>query len=274
MISELDETIRQILIRSAGIDPAQIDISFDIPNREWSSGISRPTVNCYLFDIRENLHLKQMGQSTEQFGTKNAGRRPSVLRYDLTYLITAWTRAVDDEHRLLWRVLQTLLRFPSLPDDMLQGALRDHELPIYTSIARPDSVLKSPGEFWTALENQIKPALTYTVVVATDRDVVPAGPPVMTLSTQYQQPETTIERFVWFGGTVRADDGGPVAGAMIEVEGLGMHGMSDEEGRFRVRVPAPGKYVLIARFNEQTQRREVEIPEPQYDLTLPGSQPR
>ncbi|HMO60352.1 MAG TPA: Pvc16 family protein [Roseiflexaceae bacterium] len=273
MISELDETIRQLLMRAGGIDPAQIEISFDIPNREWSSGISRPTINCYLFDIRENLHLKQHGQTVEGHGSRTAARRPSVLRYDLTYLITAWTRAVEDEHRLLWRVLQTLLRFPALPEDMLQGDLREHDLPIYTSIARPDSVLKSPGEFWTALENQIKPSLTYTVVLATDRDAIPAGPPVMTLETRYQQPETPIEQFVWFGGTVRGSDGAPVAGAVIEIEGLGLHGFSDDEGRFRVRVPTPGRYVLIARFSGQIQRREVEIPEPQYDMTLPGSLP-
>ena len=75
MLSKLDETIRQLLIKEGGLDPAEIDVSFDIPNREWSAGISKPTVNCYLFDIHENAEMRQHGMQMERPGTNSAARR-------------------------------------------------------------------------------------------------------------------------------------------------------------------------------------------------------
>jgi hypothetical protein len=61
MISELDESIRKLLVRQGGLDPLDIDIRFEIPDREWSSTISKPTVNCYLYDIHENRQLREEG---------------------------------------------------------------------------------------------------------------------------------------------------------------------------------------------------------------------
>ena len=62
MIDDLVETLRQLLIQKAGLNPTEVDISFDIPTRDWatSSAATRPTVNLYLYDIRENLRLREM----------------------------------------------------------------------------------------------------------------------------------------------------------------------------------------------------------------------
>ena len=54
MISDLNETIKQLLIKKGAFDPAEVDIRFETPSREWSASISKPTVNAYLCDIREN----------------------------------------------------------------------------------------------------------------------------------------------------------------------------------------------------------------------------
>lgn len=189
MLSDLDESIRQILIKEGGFDPVDIDISFDIPNREWSGGISKPTLNCYLFDIHENLERRQQGMQTENRGTPMAVRRRAPFYYDLTYLVTAWTRMVEDEHRLLWHTLRTLVRFSVLPDEHIQGTLSDYGLPIHTRTAQPNGVLKSPGEFWGALGNHLKPSLAYVVTVALDRDAFMAGPPVLTTTVRLRQHE-------------------------------------------------------------------------------------
>ena len=101
MIAELDETIRQLLLREGGLDPSDVDVSFDLPNREWSMGISKPTLNCYLFDIRENRELRQSGLAMVGSGTRAAVRIREPIRVSVTYLITAWTRQVEDEHRLI-----------------------------------------------------------------------------------------------------------------------------------------------------------------------------
>ena len=48
MITDLDETIKQLLIQKGALEPAEVDISFETPKREWSASISKPTVNLYL----------------------------------------------------------------------------------------------------------------------------------------------------------------------------------------------------------------------------------
>jgi hypothetical protein len=282
MISDLDDTIRQVLVREGGIAPSQIDISFDTPNREWSAGISRPTINCYLFDIRENLKLKQQGQQLARQDDDRIVRRSTPLLYDLTYLVTAWTRAVEDEHRLLWRVLQTLVRFTVLPAGMLQGALREHPVAIHTSVARPDSVLKSPGEFWTALENQLKPSLSYTVILATERETIPAGPPlamppVVAVGTTGASPTRATDQLaasdderqpIWFGGTIRDGAGAPLAGASIAIDGHGAAVRSDTAGRFRLQIDQPGRYTLVVQADGRSRRHEIDISFPRFDVTL------
>ena len=267
MLSELDESIRQLLIEAGGFDPTEIDVSFDLPNREWSVGITKPTLNCYLFDIRENGELRQQGLQTEKGNGNGASRRRPRLFFDLTYLITAWTRAVEDEHRLLWHTLTTLVRFATLPAEHLQGRLRENDTPIYTRAAQPNSVLKSPGEFWTALENQLKPSLSYVVTLALDRDAFPSGPPVLTTSLKFF-PETAPENPLWFGGTVRDDAGLPIDGATVEVEGHAFQAITGVEGTFRLRLPAAGRYTLVTRHGGTTRRSEIDVPATTYDITL------
>ena len=295
MIVELDESIRQLLIKAGGVDPADIEVSFDIPNREWSAGISKPTLNCYLFDIRENRELRQHGMENKSAGGQIAFRqRPSAF-FDLTYLVTAWTREVEDEHRLLWPALQTLIRFEKIPIEYLQGALRESGEPIYARTAMPEGVLKSPGEFWTALENQIKPSVSYVVTLSMLRDRLPVGPPVLTAGLRVPWPGGVDERWSWFGGIVRDAAGAPLGGAAVELERLDrrvgggdgldaklaagavgagertLRASTDREGRYRLRVPGPGRYRLTARSGALVQQREIDIPEPSYDLRLGDS---
>jgi hypothetical protein len=92
------------------------------------------------------------------------------VRIDCSYLITAWpsegsnTPALD-EHRLLGEVMKVLLRYPLLPDPVLQGALRDQPFPPPSSTLQPGH-LQNLGEFWQALGGKPKAALNYTVTVA------------------------------------------------------------------------------------------------------------
>lgn len=279
MFSELDETIRQILVKEGGFDPGEIDVSFEIPNSEWSAGISKPTLNCYLFDIRENRDLQKTGVRVEKKGPDNGFvRRRPPMRLDLTYLVTAWTRAVEDEHRLLWGALSTLMRFDVLPGAHLQGVLRDHDLPIYATIARAEGVLKSPGEFWTALENQIKPSLSYVVTLAVDYEAVEAGPPISLLTTRIMRSTAEDEaaaRGVAAGkgqavatkveirGTVRNRAGAPVSGVTVTVEGRADDGRpTADDGVFALRNLLPGqRYTLRAtRGDGAPQRITIDIP--------------
>lgn len=270
MFSDLDESIKQILVKEGNLEPSEIEISFEIPNREWSAGISKPTLNCYLFDIRENRELRQGGMQTDRSEANGVPhkRRPP-LRLDLTYLITAWTRAVEDEHRLLWHALHTLMRFAILPPGLLQGELRDHQLPIYTKLVQ-EGVLKSPGEFWTALENQLKPSLSFVATLAVERERFLAGPPVLTFTTTLRnlELEGAAGAETRLGGVVRDAAGAPLAGAAVFVEGHAGPVATDAEGRFILRVPQPGPYILVARAGETITRQAITVPAPDYSLTL------
>ena len=85
MFADLDETIRQLLIKGIPLDLSEVDVSFEAPDREWSGRLSRPTINCFLYDVRENLdlratdfeHMRNNGKGTT---TTSAFRRASMPR--------------------------------------------------------------------------------------------------------------------------------------------------------------------------------------------------
>ena len=91
--------------------------------------------------------------------------RPDV-RLDLTYCVTAFANAVEDEHRLLARALVTLFQYPNLPPELLQGAVAGQE--IRTFAAQADGVMQSPAEFWGSMDNDLKPSIDYKVTLKID----------------------------------------------------------------------------------------------------------
>ncbi len=181
LISDLDEALRQLLIQHGPLDPGQVDVNFDVPDREWSAGLAKPAVNLYLYDIRENRELRETNWVTERRAENEVTRRRAPVRIDLSYLVTAWTREVEDEHRLLWQVMAALFRNPELPPELLQGTLRSQERPVRLVTAQPDGVLKEPGDFWAALDNQLKPSVHLLATVELDLSLLTVAPPVKTV---------------------------------------------------------------------------------------------
>jgi hypothetical protein len=192
MISELDETIRQLLIKKVPLEPSEVNVSFEIPNREWATSISKPTVNLYLYDIRENHELRAYEWTVERDNNRTATRRRAPLRMDLSYLVTAWTNDVGDEHRLLWRVLATLSRHCPLPEELLQGKLKEQELEIRTTTAQPDGLFRSPADFWSALDSQIKPSINYVVILPLDLEMTETAPIVLGTTLRMNQKEVSM----------------------------------------------------------------------------------
>ena len=270
MISDIDETIREILIKEGGFDTGEVDISFEIPTREWSGSISKPTLNCYLFDIRENIERRQYGMRTDGANPSGTVRRRPPTYFDLTYVITAWTRVVEDEHRLLWHVLTTLKRFSTLPTEHLQGVLMEQQTEINVQTAHPESLIKNPNDFWGALDNQLRPALSFVVTIAYDRPFGPVGPPVLSTMVRIQQRGTDApaEAFLWIGGTVQDEQKQPIRQASVTLEGRAERAMTDGEGRWRLRVPRPGTYAVIVETEGRTARHEIDVPIASYALTL------
>ena len=164
MIHDLDATLKELLVQKMPLDLSAVDVSFDMPNREWSGRVVKPTLNLFLYDTRENHELRSNQRGLVRNGAVGSERRAPV-RMDLTYLISAWTTDVSDEHQLLGRVLTTLLRFPLLPDDVLKGSLLAQPLPVQAWIAQPERT-PNPWDFWGNMENRMKAALCFVLTVS------------------------------------------------------------------------------------------------------------
>jgi hypothetical protein len=164
VIHDVDATLKELLVQKTPLDVSAVDVSFDMPNRDWSGRVTKPTVNLFLYDMRENHELRSNQGSLVRTGAVGSERRAPV-RMDLTYLISAWTTDVSDEHQLLGRVLTTLLRFPLLPDEVLKGALLSQPRPVQTWIAQPDRT-PNPWDFWGNMESRMKAALNFVLTAS------------------------------------------------------------------------------------------------------------
>jgi hypothetical protein len=151
----------------------------------------------------------------------------------------------------------------------LSEALQSRDLPIYTTVARPDSVLKSPGEFWSALENQLKPSLSYTLTLSVEREQLLQVAPVSSVLLGVQHAEqlngraapgaAPERRRLWIGGVVRDSAGRPVPNATVRVENSGIQAASDDAGHYRLGSLAPGSYVLIASYAGAVERHPITL---------------
>jgi hypothetical protein len=167
MISELDEVLRKFLMRELPIKNSEVDIKFDQPRREWSSRLSHPTLNLFLYDLRENGKLRQPQPVWEVVHSDDDSvtRRRRPVRVDLHYMITAWAQDPGDEHRMLTRTLMAFFRHPNLPEELLPEILQDQPAPIPIMVAQEDE-FRNPADVWSALDNEIRPAIICTVTLA------------------------------------------------------------------------------------------------------------
>ncbi len=172
MIHDLNSTLKVILQHELPkpLDE-QVAISFDPPDDQFPPpSVTPPAIDLFLYDIRENRDLRSNEWSLQRESDGTGRRCMPLVRVDCSYLITAWPSQSTpnrsaDEHRLLSEVMMVLLRFPTLPEWLLQGGLTAQELPLPTAVLQPGH-LQSLGEFWQALGGKPKAALNYTVTIA------------------------------------------------------------------------------------------------------------
>jgi hypothetical protein len=152
------------LVQKVPIDTTAIDIKFEIPTKEWSATVTRPTINLFLYDIRENLQLRNKDRTVT--GHSISGTLSTApARVDLYYMITVWTTDVSDEHQLLGKLLTTLLTFPVLPPEVLQGSMASQPFDLRAWIAQPDR-MPNPWDFWGNVEHRMKASLHFVLTAA------------------------------------------------------------------------------------------------------------
>ena len=178
MIRDLDDTIAAMLTNQApaGSLLAGAAITFDLPDTAWRQKVTKLTVNCYLYDVRENTDLR----TEEKVVVRNAAtaiRIQPPVRVDCAYSITAWSVAnadpVLEEHRLLSQVLLVLLQNRRILSADLKGSMVNQPQPYPWVIAVPDASKNMP-DFWKALDQELRPSLNYVVTIGMWLEPVPA----------------------------------------------------------------------------------------------------
>lgn len=178
MIHEVDDSLRELV--RAELGGPDIEVVFDAPTRDWAARRNAPTVNLYLYDIREDLRRRSRGRRNvyDEQGTVVSRTLPPRY-FKLSYLISAWTQRPEDEHRLLSSLLHCFLRHDALPADGLGPELAATGLPVPVTVALPPPEDRAFADVWTALGGELKPSLD--LVVSAPVTVAPlyeAGPPV------------------------------------------------------------------------------------------------
>lgn len=188
MLQDLDKTLKALLELQLPSDLLSGNtnlterITFDSPTTEYGK---RPSVNLFLYDVRENLDLRNtVGSFDRQNGLTAIKKRPPA-RVDCSYMITAWGPAGSslqdllEEHKILGEVMKVLLRFPSLPAEVLQGSLVGQDPPVRLLSLRPGH-FQNPGDFWQAMGGNPKAALNYTITISVPVDEEGISVPLVT----------------------------------------------------------------------------------------------
>ena len=190
MILETDQALLAVT-KTRVLGNAAVAVTFDPPARPWIQALKTPAVNFFLFDIRENVHRRDvMYEQVRDEGGKVVGHRPPALRYDLHYTITVWGAPIAMEHKILALVLRCFGALPTIPRELLPEALKQvpHEIHLTTAAGTKRSMFLN-------LAGETKAGFELTASVAMPALEVPAAPPVnqaqVTVAPKQTAPATS-----------------------------------------------------------------------------------
>jgi len=293
VINDLTESLAAMVRGEAAknSDLSKADVTYDRPVESYNP--ARPTLNLFLFDVRENLELRSNEPVVNLVAGQLVTSRPP-LRAACSYLVTAWPGNVPgetsflNEQALLAQALLVFARYPNVPGQYLKGSLADQQPPL-PMITAQASGMKDPAEFWTALGNKLRPSLSVTVTISMQPQLdTVSAPPVKTnvVRVGLRDPAagqgliaaTRLDGFS-IGGIVTAN-GMAVAGAHLRMSDAttgaqNLSATSDTDGRFRIDgIPLAGDYALNVTAGTASKSMSIHIPGPgekpaaSYDIAL------
>lgn len=193
-IIEVNKALQSVLQQY--LDPESssgIDIRFDLP--DVNSIQSTPTISVFLYDVHEDLQLRQ--SEPIRLNVNTSMLRAGWVNLSCNYLITYWeaqSTASDGSGpdsspdnqaaQVMTRTLQALLNNRELSG--IAGA--------YSRIIPPQENLNSLGNFWQALGNRPRLSLMYSVTVPILLDNSIPQTLVKTVSSQVSQTATVDMR--------------------------------------------------------------------------------
>ena len=278
MISDVDEALRSLILDSLTVSRQNVDIKYDLPSRDWASRLNRPTIDLFLFDIRENLRLRgaeQYRQVPRDDGTVEIHRNP--VRIDLRYLLSAWTKDPEDEHLLLSDTLMTLLRNPTIPDKYCSEKMKKQQFPVILDAAvyQPEhGPTEKVTEIWGVIGNDIHAGFIVTVTITVDPFEPRVEPQVSAVMRNLGQTSPDGGRAIMESGSEKYNEGFFIETDKYEPSTLTVvlsernETMTVDED-YRVKLPTlpAGKYHLNVLYRGKILKRQ-QITIPAEDKTL------
>jgi Pvc16 N-terminal domain len=275
VIADIHETIKNLLFEHAGFSRGDVDIDFEIPNRNWIGTLTRPTINFFLYDLEEDTKNRGSLDNAyfQQRGEKSNIARTRPRRMNLKYQVMAISQDTRDQHELLWRVLAVLMKFSTIPDNVLPKSITDLGMSVNSRVSQPDDGPR-PNEFWNALEVPPRPSLLYVLTAPLDLDLITQEPLVLTrtlrvFDTQYPIPDEVRGLRRTIGGIVKRG-GVVVTGVTIWQENSAAAGsISDRYGRFVLESVPEGVVALrVVESGGVPVRVLLQVPSDDYDIHL------
>ena len=286
MIDDLDEALRDLLIRDMPISSNEIDIAFDQPTRDWASRLSRPTLNIFMHDVRENNKLRtQQPYLSSTVSGVSATMSASPVRLDVHYMVTAWANDPSDEHRLLGRMLMVLYRYKALPEEFQYGVLDEQEYEILMKVAQYDQ-RDVRREIWSMLDNEMRPIVDLTMTLAIEPYADWTVPLVRETSVSFGQMDpyglnNSNNGNLNSSGLVIGDQFHSVTGMVhstfplehlsVQLQELAVPVTVAPNGRYSIMNLRPGSYTLeVWTGQNEPSQHVIEVPSnpAEYDIYL------
>jgi hypothetical protein len=275
MIADIHETIKNLLFENAGFSRSDVDIDFEIPNRNWIGTLTRPTINFFLYDLEEDTKNRGSLDNAyfqQRFDKSNQARsRPR--RMNLKYQVMAISQDTRDQHELLWRVLAVLMRYATVPEALLPKSINDLGMAVTSRVSQPDDGPR-PNEFWNALEVPPRPSLLYVLTAPLDLDLITNEPLVLTrtlrlFDTEYPIPsEVRISRRT-IGGIVKRNNQAVVGVNIWQENSAALGSLSDVNGRFVLdSVPEGAVALRVVEPGGVPMQFVIQVPGDDYDIHL------
>jgi len=220
----LNSILKKILLSEPNADVSEV--SFAKPTRDWAAGLTRPTINCWFFQVEENVNLRSMEQTLDSpqrkktlQESKRSEKYPNEVtiakiryaprRFDFSYLVTAWSNEPEDEHKLLWRALNLFNQNHVVMTDGLVEDLDNQPYDIPIVVSKTADIGINMTDLWSVLDNYMHPGFIITSTLALaprkpERDqvtLVEEGLITVGQSTQTkvdptvtEDPDTQVER--------------------------------------------------------------------------------
>jgi hypothetical protein len=169
VLSALDGSLRDFLRAEVPLRAEDVDIDFGTPTKEWSSRLTRSTVNLFLFDIRRSTSRAIAGMAVrERNGTHQQVFRAPMIK--IRYIVTVWTAEPGDEHRVLGDLLRLVAVTGEVPTRYLSGELAELGNPAELTLGGEDGS-RGP-DIWGPLGVSPRASLELAVVLPAREPVV------------------------------------------------------------------------------------------------------